>query len=64
MKMMRGMELKDLGPLSLERRRLQGDLIAAFPYQKGTYKEAGEELFTKAHNDRKRGSDLKLKEGG
>lgn len=50
------------GTIQLEKRRLQGDHIA-FQYQKGTYKKAGEELFTRACNDRTRGNDLKLKEG-
>lgn len=44
--------------------RLQGDLIAAFQYLKDTYKKAGEELFTKACNDKTRGRHLKLREEG
>ena len=37
--------LKDLGLCSLEKRRLQGDLITAFQYLKGDYKQEGNQLF-------------------
>jgi len=37
-----------LGLFSLEKGRLQGDLIAAFQSLKGSYKKAGEGLFTRA----------------
>ncbi|PKU30564.1 hypothetical protein llap_19133 [Limosa lapponica baueri] len=70
MKAIRGLEylsyedrLRELGLFSLEKRRLQEDLIAAFQYLKGTYKKSGEGLFTKECSDRMRGNDFKLEEG-
>jgi len=43
-------------------RRLQGDLIAAFHYIMGAYKEDGERLFTRACSDRTKGNSFKMKE--
>jgi len=68
--MIRGMEhlclwerLRELGLLSLEKRRLQGDLIAAFQYLKGASKKDGHRPFSRACRDRTRGHGFKLKEG-
>ena len=39
--------LRELELFSLGKRRLQGDLIGAFQYLKGAYRNAGEGLFYK-----------------
>jgi len=53
-KMIRGLEhlsykekLRKLGLFRLEKRRLRGDLIVAFQYLKGAYKQEGEWLFNR-----------------
>ena len=66
--MIRGLEnlsyedrLRELGLFRLEKRRLWGDLIAAFQYLKGAYKQEGSELFERVDNSRTRGNGFKLK---
>ena len=48
---------------SLEKRRLWGDLITAFQYLRGAYKQEGSKLFTRVDNSRTRGNDYKVEEG-
>ena len=69
-KMMRGLQhlpyedrLRELGLFSLEKRRLWGDLIAAFQDLKGAYKQEGSRLFERGDNSRTGGNGFKLKEG-
>ncbi|KFQ33596.1 hypothetical protein N332_02428, partial [Mesitornis unicolor] len=66
-KMIKGLEhlsyedrLRELMVFSLEKRRLQEDLVATFQYSKGVCKKCVEELFTRAYSNRMRGIGLKL----
>ena len=52
--------LRELGLFSLEKGRLQGDLVAAFPYLKGDYKQEGSPLFSRVGEGRIRGNCFKL----
>ncbi|GAB0181317.1 mitochondrial enolase superfamily member 1 [Grus japonensis] len=54
--------LRELALFSLKKRRLWGELIAAFQYLK-YYKEDGDKLSSRACCDRTRGNGFKIKEG-
>ncbi|PKU46244.1 hypothetical protein llap_3468 [Limosa lapponica baueri] len=67
--MFRGLEhlsyedrLRELELFSLEKRKLQGDLVVAFQYLKGAYKKAGEGLLTRVCSDRTRSNGFKLED--
>jgi len=47
----------------LEKRRLWEDLIVAFQYLKGVYKQERKWLFMKVDGDKRRGNDVKLRQG-
>ena len=60
-KMIKGLEhlpyedrLRELGLFRLEKRKLGGDLTAAFQYLKGAYKQEGSQLFERVDNSKTR----------
>jgi len=68
--MLRGLEylsheerLRELGLFSLERGRSWEDLIAAFQYLKGAYKQEREWLFVRVDSDRTSGNGFKVRQG-
>ena len=46
---------------SMERRRLRGDLTAAFQYLKGDHEQEGDRLFTYTDSERTWGIGFKVK---
>jgi len=68
-RMIRGLEhlsseerLRELGLFSLEKRRLQEDLLVAFQFLKGAYRRDWDNLSSKACCDRTRSNIFKLRE--
>ena len=55
--------LRELGLFSLQKRRLQEGLTAAFQYLKGACRKAGEELFIRTCSERIRGKSFIPEEG-
>ena len=54
---------RELGLFSLEKRRLWGELVAAFQNLKGAYRKTWEGLLMRAYSDTTGGNGFKLEEG-
>jgi len=57
-----GERLRELRLFNLDKRRLWGDLIAAFQNLKGVYRKDEDNIFSKACCDRTRSNGFKLRE--
>ena len=55
--------MRELCLFSLEKRRIQGDLIVAFQYLKREYEQEGERLFTRVDSNRTRENGFTLGQG-
>jgi len=55
--------LRELGLFGLEKKRLWGDIIAAFQYLKGAYRKDGENIVSRTCCDRTRSNGFRLREG-
>jgi len=55
--------MRELGLFTLEKRRLWGDLIAAFQYLKGTNRKDKEGRYRRACSNRTEGNGFKLDKG-
>ena len=53
--------LRELSLFSLEKRRLRGDLVVAFQYLKGAYKQGGDQLFMRVDDGRARGNGFQVR---